>query len=415
LRLIVVTLLAGLIVSACGGPAAAREIRSSASRASADPAAAQDLRPAMDAFSADLYRIVARQPGNLVLSPYSIGAALAMSRAGAAGETARQLDAVLHAALAKDLHAGFNALDEALARRPGKYRVLDQSIELELATANRLWGQKDFSFEAAFLDRLAGSYGAGMQIVDYKTDHEAGRRTINDWVAARTKDRIKDLIPQGVLDARTRLVLTNAIYLKAPWLLPFDPAAAATFRRADDSAVQAQMMSQSVSLAYGRGDGYQAVRLPYAGGLSMVAILPDAGTLGAFERSLDGAALRRIVSGLAAKPVVLSMPRFSFRSKAALKDALGELGMPIAFTDRADFSGITREEPLAITDVLHQAFIAVDEKGTEAAAATAVIFHAISAPLQPVVLTLDRPFLFLIQDDETGAILFMGRLADPTA
>jgi serpin B len=369
----------------------------------------------MDAFSVDLYKILAREPGNLVMSPYSVGVALAMTRTGAVGETSKQMDAVLHAALAKDIHAGFNALEQTLAKRPGKYKVGDQTLELELATANRLWGQKDFTFERAFLDTLAKQYGAGMQIVDYKTAYEAARRTINDWVAARTRDRIKDLIAEGVLGADTRLVLTNAIYLKASWQFLFNDAVPAAFHRADGSEVQAELMSQSETLAYGAGDGYQAVRLPYAGGLSMVVIVPDAGKLASFERGLDGATLRRITTGLSAAQVSLSMPKFTFRSKAQLKDALGELGMPIAFTDRADFSGMTKQEPLEIADVIHQAFIAVDEKGTEAAAATAVVMRLTSAPERVVQLTIDRPFLFLIQDDETGATLFMGRLADPKA
>jgi serpin B len=411
----VATVIAGLILGACGGPAAAQEIRSSVARSSVDPAAAQDARAAMDAFSADLYKVLAREDGNLVLSPYSVGVALAMTRAGAVGDTRTQMDTVLHAALMKDLNSGFNALEQALAKRPGKFKVGEGTLELELATANRLWGEKDSTFEAAFLDTLARDYGAGMQIVDYKTAHEAARRTINDWVAARTKDRIKDLIPQGVLDAQTRLVLTNAIYLKASWLLPFNDSVRGPFHLANGSEVQVDVMSQSESLAYGAGDGYQAVRLPYAGGLSMVAIVPDAGKLNSFERSLDGAALRRIASGLATKPVVLSMPKFSFRSSAQLRDALSELGMPVAFTDRADFSGMTKQEPLEIADVIHQAFIAVDEKGTEAAAATAVVMRATSAPLQPIELKIDRPFLFMIQDDETGAVLFMGRVVDPRA
>jgi serpin B len=414
-RVLFAAVIAGLVISSCGGPAAAQEIRSAAQRAGADTAAAQDVRASMDALSADLYRVLSRQQGNLVLSPYSIGAALAMTRAGAAGETAKQMDTVLHAALSKDIHAGLNALDQALAKRPGKFKRGDQTLELELATANRLWGQKDFAFEAAFLDTLAKSYGAGVQVVDYKTAHEDARRAINDWVAARTKDRIKDLIPQGVLDAQTRLVLTNAIYLKAAWVLQFDDAVAGAFHRGDGSDVQAKLMSLRESLSYGAGAGYQAVRLPYYGGLSMVALVPDAGTLSAFERGLDGATLRRITSGLTSQSVVLTIPKFTFRTNARLKDALGELGMPIAFTDRADFSGMTTQEPLEIADVLHQAFIAVDEKGTEAAAATAVVMRATSAPLKQIELTIDRPFLFLIQDDETGAILFMGRVVDPTA
>jgi serpin B len=415
LRPVLVATLAGLLVSACGVPASAQEIRSDAARSGADPGAAQDVRAALDAFSADLYKVLARQQGNVVLSPYSVGVALAMTRTGAVGETSKQMDATLHAALSKDLDAGFNALEQALAKRPGSYKVGDQSLELELATANRLWGQKDLSFEPAFLDTLAKSYGAGMQIVDYKTAHEPARRAINDWVAARTRDRIKDLIAEGVLDARTRLVLTNAIYMKASWLLRFNDAVPGTFHRADGSTVQAQLMSEGENLAYGTGDGYQAVRVPYAGGLSMLVIVPDVGKLGSFERSLDGAALRRISTGLSGTQVMLSMPKFSFRSRAQLKDTLSELGMPIAFSDHADFSGITKQEPLEIADVIHQAFIAVDETGTEAAAATAVVFRSVSAPLKQVELKIDRPFLFLIQDDGTGTVLFMGRVADPTA
>lgn len=414
LRPILAAAIAGLIISACG-PAAAQEVRSDAPRASADPAAAQDIRAALDAFSADLYKILAREQGNVILSPFSVEVALAMTRAGAVGETAVQMDKVIHAALSKDLNAGFNALDQALAKRPGKYKVGDQTLELELGTANRLWGQKDFSFEPAFLDTLAKHYGAGMQIVDYKTAHEGARRTINDWVASRTKDRIKDLIPQGVLDALTRLVLTNAIYLKAAWLHPFNDAVPGTFRRADGSGVQARLMSLSEALTYRAGEGYQAVRLPYVGGVSMVVIVPDAGKLDLLERSLDGATLRRIANGLSDAQVTLTMPKFSFRSNALLKDALGELGMEVAFSGRADFSGMTKQEPLAIADVIHQAFIAVDEKGTEAAAATAVVMRATSAPQRQVELKIDRPFLFLIQDDDTGAILFMGRLLDPSA
>ena len=414
LRPILAAAIAGLIIGACG-PAAAQELRSQVPRADADPAAAQGVRAAMDAFSADLYRVLAREKGNVILSPFSVEVALAMTRAGAVGDTASQMDRVLHAALAKDLSAGFNAIDQALAKRPGKYKVGEQTLELELGTANRIWGQKDFSFEAAFLDTLARDYGAGMQIVDYKTAHEAARRTINDWVAARTKDRIKDLIPPGVIDALTRLVLTNAIYMKAAWLHPFDDAAPGSFHRMDGSVVQAQLMRLSEALAYGAGGDYQAVRLPYVGGLSMVVIVPAAGTLDSLERSLDGAMLRRIANGLSSAQVTLSMPKFSFRSNALLKDALSEMGMDVAFSGRADFSGMTKQEPLMIADVIHQAFIAVDEMGTEAAAATAVVMRATSAPQRPVELRIDRPFLFLIQDDETGAILFMGRLVDPSA
>jgi serpin B len=395
---------------------AAQEIRSEAPRSSADPAAAQDIRGAMDALCADLYKVVAREPGNLVVSPYSVGIALAMTRVGAVGETSKQMDTVLHAELAKDLNAGFHALDQALVKRPEKFKFRDRMLDLglEFATANRLWGQEEFIFERPFLDVLAKDYGAGMQIVDYKAAADGARRTINDWVAARTRDRIKEIIPPGMIDSQTRLVLTSAIYLRATWSQPFHAAVAGTFHRADGSDVKARMMSQSKTLRYAAGDNYQAVRLSYAGGLSMVLIVPSAGRLASFEHALDGKTLRRIVSGLRDTQVRLSMPKFSFRSQAQLKDVLSELGMPIAFTGRADFSRMTMQEPLEIVDVAHQAFITVDEKGTEAAAAIAMWSLGMLAPLRPVELHIDRPFLFLIQDDETGAVLFMGRVSDPT-
>ena len=217
-----------------------------------------------------------------------------------------------------------------------------------------------------------------------------------------------------MIDAQTPLTLTNAIYLKASWRKRFKDAVGGTFHCADGSNVRAKMMRLSETLGYGAGDGYEAVRLLYAGGLSMILVVPSAGKLDSLERDLDGPTLRRAVNGLSNTPVKLSMPKFSFRSKARLKGVLGELGMPIAFTSRADFSGITNEEPLQVADVIHEAFIAVDEKGTEAAAAAALVYVLSIAPLQPVELTIDRPFLFLIQDDETGAILFMGRMSDPT-
>lgn len=414
-RVTVALAILATVVSSCAAPAAAGEIRSNAARAAADPAAADDVGPALDAFAADLYRTLARKPGNLVLSPYSVAVALAMTRDGAAGETRAQMDAVLHASMAKDLDAGFNALEQALAKRPGKYEVGDQTLDLDLATANRLWGQKGFSFEAPFLDGLSAYYGAGMQIVDYERATEDARRTINAWVAGRTHDRIKDLIPQGAIDDMTRLVLTNAIYLKASWLTRFDDAQPGAFHRADGSEVQAQLMHLAEPLKYGKASGYQAVQLPYAGGLSMVVIVPDAGTLGAFERELDGARLQAIVGGLAQRHVQLWMPKYTFRTQASLKEALSAMGMPIAFSDAADFSGMSKQQQLQIADVLHQAFIAVDEKGTEAAAATAVVMRVTSAPLDPVELRIDRPFLFLIRDDDTGAILFMGRVVDPTS
>jgi serpin B len=401
-----------------GGSAAAAElVRSDAPRAAADAAAGKRTAAAVEAFAADLYGELAKEQGNLVLSPYSVAVALAMTRAGASGETATQMDAVLRAATAGDLDAGFNALEQELAKRPGKYPFGDGTVDLDLATANQVWGQRGFAFERAYLDRLAASYGAGMRLVDYVQKREEARAAINEWVSERTHARIPKLIPEGALNELTRLVLTNAVYLKAKWVSSFQKGAtaAAPFHRLDGSDRSAQLMQLNARLRYARGAGYQAVRLPYVGGLSMVVIVPDAGTFATFEQSLraDGS-IRRIVDGLGDAQVRLRLPKFEFRTQAALKGPLARLGMPIAFSDRADFSGMSpRGKELTIQDVLHEGFISVDEEGTEAAAATAVLVGLTSAPSLNVELTVDRPFLFLIRDDQSGALLFMGRVVDP--
>ena len=419
-------LLTGALSAACIGgettPAsAATVVQSDLTRAEASITDAQGASRAVEAFSADLYGILARpenNEGNFVFSPYSAAIALAMTRAGATGETADQMDRVLHAALAGDLHAGLNAIDQALATRPGSYPMGDSEVELELATANQLWAQDGFPFESAFLDQLATKYGAGVRIVDYIAATEAAREAINTWVADQTRDRIPNLIPEGVLNDFTRLVLTNAIYLKAPWQHPFAEGATAPtpFQRVDGTEVSAQIMRTSGGMRYTAGDGYQAVELPYVGGsLGMVAIVPDAGTFESFQSALDAATVGSILDALTSRQVMLGFPRFEFRTQAQLKPALSELGMPIAFTADADFSAMSSQgDDLLIQDVVHEAFISVDEEGTEAAAATAVVVGTTSAPADPVDLTVDRPFIFLIHDAETGAILFLGRVLDPT-
>lgn len=408
-------------VVGCVGPStaqAAELVKSDAPRAATDPASAAAAAKAVDALAADLYARLRSEQGNLVFSPYSVAIALAMTRAGATGETAKQMDAVLHAALAGDLDKGFNALDQELAKRPGKYPFGEGTVDLDLSTANQLFGQKGFEFEKAYLDRLAAQYGAGLRLVDYVADREGARKAINGWVAERTKTRIPELIPQGVLNDLTRLVLTNAVYLKAKWSHPFTKSATAAgpFQRIDGSEARAQMMSGSAQLRYGKGSGYEAVSLPYVGGLSMLVIVPDRGTFAAFEQSLAGGArVAEVTAALKGAQVRLKMPKFEFRKQASLKQALSAMGMPIAFTDAADFSAMSpRGSDMVIQDVMHEGFITVDEEGTEAAAATAVIMGVTSAPSQVVELTVDRPFVFLIRDDKTGATLFMGRVVDPT-
>jgi serpin B len=420
---------AASVVAACGAPpdvgsrpGAAALIKSDVARATSDPKAAASGAAAIEALTADLYRELGAKSGNLFYSPYSVEIALAMARAGAAGKTRDEMDRVLHVSTAFDLDTAINALDQELAKRSGKYPYGDgkTTVELELSPADQLFGQRGFTFEQAFLDRLAASYGAGMRVVDYMSAsaREQARGEINKWVSERTHDRIPELIKQGVLSELTRLVITNALYFKGKWMIPFaKPAtAAAPFHRLDGSTSQAQLMSLSGrGLGYAQGAGYTAMLLPYVGGVSMLVVAPDAGSFAAVETRVRDTSLLKEIAGATKHDagIRLRMPKFTFRSQSLLKPALSALGMPTAFTDQADFSGISKANRMIIQDVVHEAFVAVDEEGTEAAAATAVLVGVTSAPSKTVELTIDRPFFFAIRDDATGTILFFGRVVDP--
>jgi serpin B len=352
-----------------------------------------------------------------VISPASIALALGMARAGAAGDTAAEMDAVLHE-VASDENANLlNSLDAALAELNGTFEDDNgDRHEVALRIANASFAQHDVAWQPAYLDALASRFGAGLQLVDYIANPEASREAINGWVSDETEERIPDLLAPGSIDVDTRLVLVNAIYLKAPWLAPFQEEATTddTFTTADGATVEVPMMRATESMRYGTADGWQAVELPYIGdGLAMMFIVPD--DLAAIEASLDDDVFGEIVAALQPGTVELSMPRFSIETETTLKPLLSELGMPTAFTDRADFSPMTREVALAISEVVHQANIDVDESGTEAAAATAVIMRATSAPAVDLTLSIDRPFLFALRDTGTGAVLFLGRVTDPSS
>ena len=361
--------------------------------------------------------------GNFFYSPYSISLALAMTFAGARGETELQMSEALGFALAQEnLHPAFNGLDQALANRGQQHVEEGDGTRFELNITNSIWGQRGFEFLDEFLDVLAENYGAGMRLVDFVQATEESRMLINDWVAEQTGDRIEELIPEGAINTMTRLVLTNAIYFNASWLRPFEEEQTADgpFALLDGSEVTAPMMRQSVRTSFAAGQGYQAVELPYIGHeLAMVVVLPEAGRFGAFEGDLDAAKLAEIIDGLGDTQVTLTMPRFEFESAFGLSEMLKQLGMPLAFTppggsSGADFSGMDGGRDLYIQDVLHQAFVSVDERGTEAAAATAVLVGVTSMP-QSATMTVDRPFVFLIRDRISGTVLFIGRVVDPTA
>ena len=403
-------------VSAPGNVALAR---SDVPRAPADPVAASDAARAMEAFGFDLYRELARGAGSadIVVSPASIAIALAMARAGARGETAAQMDAVLRSIGSDEGAAAINALDQALTGRSGSFRARDgKSYDLALRIANAPFAQRDLKLEPAFLDALASRFGAGVRLVDYKTDAEGARRLINGWVDEQTEQRIPELLAPGILDALTRLVLVNAIYLKAPWEVAFPEASTkpGPFTLPDGSTVDVPMMSVAESFAYAEGAGWRAVELPYVGeALALTIIVPD--DFADFEGRLGADTFALVTAALAPHQVDLAMPRFETETKADLADLLIALGMPLAFDPfMADFSGITTEEQLFISNVIHQANISVDEKGTEAAAATAVVMRTTSAPGERVELRVDRPFLFVLRDVPTGAVLFLGRILDPS-
>jgi serpin B len=370
------------------------------------------------AFAFDLYRFLAEQQGdnNLFYSPYSISLALAMTYAGARSETAEQMGDTLHFTLPQDdLHPAFNALDQELAQR-GEGAEGKDSKGFRLNIANAIWGQKDYAFLAAFLDTLATNYGAGLRVLDFAGAPEESRVTINDWVSEETEGKIENLIPQGAIDPLTRLVLTNAIYFNAAWANPFQEEATqdGPFTLLDGSQVTVPMMRQTESFGYTKGEGYQAVELPYDGReMSMVILLPDSDGFEAFGGSLDVGRAQAIFGDLKYQQVALTMPKFEFDSRFSLNQALAAMGMPAVFSGGADLSGMTGKKDLFISDVLHKAFVSVDEEGTEAAAATAVVMKLSAVAEEPVPVTVDHPFMFLIRDIQTGAILFVGRVVDP--
>ena len=369
-------------------------------------------------FAIDLYQAIRGADGNLFYSPYSISLALAMTYAGARGSTAEQMAETLHFSLPPDqLHPAFNGLDLQLSQR-GETAAGKDSQGFRLNVVNAIWGQQGYGFLEEFLDLLAQNYGAGLRLLDFVNATEESRVTINDWVSDQTEEKIKDLIPEGLIDAATRLVLTNAIYFNAAWMNPFPEGMTqhGPFTTLDGSELTVPMMAQTESFGYFQGDGYRALELPYDGQeLSMLILLPDAGSFGAFEASLDASQLNETIQQIEGRQIALTMPKFEFEASLSLADTLAAMGMPDAFGGLADFSGMTGDRELFIGAVLHKAFVSVDEAGTEAAAATAVIMKRLGLPEAPIEVKVDRPFIFLIRDIDSDTILFVGRVLTPSA
>ncbi len=364
-------------------------------------------------FALDLYSKYKSDDGNVFFSPYSIETALAMTYEGARGQTADEMQSVLH--FPKDdqeRRNGFAAIYEQINRKDKNYT---------LSTANALWAQKDYYFLPDYLDITGKYYDGNVTNLDFVRDAENSRLTINSWVENQTNDKITDLIPPGVIDASTRLVLTNAIYFKGTWVKQFDKdnTQEQDFRVSPSTTVKAQMMSltgEDAVFNYTETDQAQILELPYAGNdLSMLIFLPKGDDINSLEGSLSAGNLAAWENSMSEENVNVYMPKYKFETKYYMTDTLKEMGMPTAFSGDADFSGMTGKKDLFISDVIHQAYIEVNEEGTEAAAATGVIMGATSVgPSQVKTFNADHPFIFLIQDKTTGAILFMGRVNDPT-
>jgi len=377
----------------------------------------QELVAGNTAFAFELYKALQSEEGNLFFSPYSISTALAMTYAGARGETEQQMADTLHFSLPQtQLHPAFNSLDIQLTTNEEGGKS-DKRTDFTLRIANSLWGQQGYPFLEEFLDMLAENYGAGMRLVDFVTASEPARIAINDWVSDQTEEKIKDLIPQGAIDSMTRLVLANAIYFYADWQRQFDPndTRDAAFTLLNEEQVTVSMMSQLSGFLYTQGEGYQAVEMPYVGGkAAMTIIVPNSGEFADFDSSITVDQIDEIIANLERKQVKLRLPKFTYKSDFSLAEILSRMGMHDAFGN-ADFSGMDGTTNLFISDVFHKAFVAVDEEGTEAAAATAVVMTLSAEPIIDVTLTIDRPFIYLIRDTDTGSILFMGRVLNPAA
>jgi serpin B len=367
------------------------------------------------AFACDLYARLASQEGNLFLSPYSVSVALAMTLEGAAGDTAAQMEEVLGQS-----QGGVADAFAQLARELVPSRVRDRDSEVEaykLRVANALWVQEGFEYREQFAETLRSAYRAGFADVDFRLTEQA-RQRINGWTGKQTEQMIKELIPDGYLSRDTALVLTNAVYLKAAWQHAFSERLTANepFTTQDGRRTSVPMMRRTGTYRFFESEDAMALELPYLGGdLAMLVVLPKVDGLAALEAQLNPQLLAAWSAALESTNVAVKLPRFRISSPFDLTGTLKAAGMTDAFErDRADFSGISQSDRLFISSVVHQAHVAVDEKGTEAAAATAVTLSLTGLPSEPTAnFTADHPFLFLIQHRKTGCILFMGRVADP--
>lgn len=376
--------------------------------------ACRDAATSSNRLAIDLYQQTRGRKGNLFFSPASISTALAMTWAGAAGTTRQQMAQVMHLETSEAVNAGFADLSQVL-------NSTDDRNGYQMTSANRLWGAMDTQFESSFLSVMKETYHAPLERLSF-SQPETARTRINEWVQTQTRGRIAGLVPPGVLKSSDRLVLTNAIYFLGGWAAVFNKSQTKpdSFWVSLTDSVETPMMYQQHSFLYAEDEQCQIVSLPYRGrSVSMVVVLPKSRDgLSRLEEGLTQELLETWIQRMVDRPVKLHLPRMRMESQLMLADVLKSLGMSEALSDSADFSAMSKQESLKISEVIHQANIDVDEKGTEAAAATAVIIAPTSAPApteppEPVVFRANHPFLFLIRDNPSGAILFLGRMQQP--
>jgi len=423
-----ILLLSAMVFAACGNSSvtpsvdgsgsSASEIRSNLSRITSPGVSAADATQLAEdnlAFGVDLYgQLRAANPGNFIFSQTSISLALAMLYGGAANNTAAQMATALHFTLPPErLHPAFNALDLALMAQPS-----DGGAGIfQLSIANSTWVQTGFTFLPSYLDLLAEDYGAGLFVENFVSAPETARADINNWVSNQTQKMIPQLFDPGTIDSSTRLVLADAVYFHGDWLIPFGASSPnGTFHApAGDVSVPMMSVGDTTNATIWSGTGFSAAALGYAGGTtSMVLLVPDAGTLDAFEQGLTATGLGSMLTPQQAANGRLTMPRFKFTTPSPLNGVLEALGMTDAFAPSlADFSGMDGSRDLSVGTVIHKAVIAVDESGTTAAAATGVTMNENAVPSGPTLI-VDRPFLFFIRHNPTGAILFQGRVVNPS-
>ena len=362
------------------------------------------------AFALRMHQELSSKEGNLFFSSFSISSALGMTYAGARNNTKREMKEALHFTGGRDgLCRSFGELRERL-------NTVQKAGDIKLSIANAIWAEKSHTFLPGFMDLVQKKYKSKISLADFIKNAETERKGINTWVEKQTNDTIKDLIPQGVLDALTRMVLVNAIYFKGDWASQFKKSHTREreFTVTAEKKVKAKMMYQRGEFRLAEDADTQALEMPYKGdSLSMLVLLPkQKNGIGNLEKTLTAEKLSDLVAKLRKTTVEVTLPKFKVKTGYDLIPPLKSLGMKDAFADAADFSGMDGTRDLYISAILHKAFVEVDEKGTEAAAATAVVIETLSERVYPK-FNADHPFLFLIRDKATGSILFMGRLVDP--